>query len=382
MATTDEVFGIRTQLVLSYVERDEVDLRFRESLASDHHIVVYGSSKQGKTSLRQKHLPDNECLIVRCGPRMSIEGLYQSILRQSGARIQTIETRTLGATAGGKVTTGFKARIPFLGGGKAEVEASGQASGQQALSTEFVAYDFGDAQSISELLTQLKFKKRIVLENYHYLPPDTQRALAFDLKTFHEIGIRFLILGIWKEANLLVTHNGDLQDRIIEIPIEPWTDEAFDGVALAGSTHLNVTIAPALLKVLKHNAYGNVGLFQEFLKHLCLEHGVTQTQANGAPMVLAEQSALDRTIAAKLVSQRSALLKGFQGIAAKSRVRRGEAEQVLLLPYYLVQVVLGMDLEKLQDGVERAQLLDMLRRAHHRQDKETIRGSDVTNLLT
>ena len=67
---TDDVFGIRTQLVLSYVERDEVDRRFRESLLSDHHVVVYGSSKQGKTSLRQKHLPESQSLIVRCGPQI------------------------------------------------------------------------------------------------------------------------------------------------------------------------------------------------------------------------------------------------------------------------------------------------------------------------
>lgn len=380
MAALEDVFGIRTQLVLSYVERDEVDERFRESLTTDHHIVVYGSSKQGKTSLRQKHLSETDCLIVRCGPRMSIESLYQSILRQSGAKITTLENRSLESTAGAKVTTGFMAKVPFLGGAKGDVEVSGEVKGQQQLSTEFIAYDFGDAQSIGELLVQLRFKKRIVLENYHYLPAETQRALAFDLKTFHEIGIKFLILGIWREANLLVTHNGDLQDRIVEIPVEPWKNEAFEQVAATGGKHLNVIIAPKLLAAMKHDAYGNVGLFQEFLKQFCLVQGLTETASE--QKVLDSDWALGEAITAKLESQRNSLLKGFQGIAAKSRVRRGEAEQVLLLPYYLVKVVIDQDIERLQEGIERSQLLQMLRAAHHREDKETIRANDVTNLLT
>lgn len=55
MPTTNEVFGIRVEPVLSYVTRPEVDDKFNAALATDHHIVVYGSSKQAKTSLRQSY---------------------------------------------------------------------------------------------------------------------------------------------------------------------------------------------------------------------------------------------------------------------------------------------------------------------------------------
>lgn len=379
MPKTDEVFGIRTQLVLSYVVREDVDTRFKDALDSDHHILVYGSSKQGKTSLRQKHLNDRNCLIVRCGPRMSIETLYQSVLRQAGATIQTMETRSTEKTVGAKVSTGFLARIPFLGGGEVSAEASAEAKRQQELATEFIAHDFGDAQSIAELLVKLNFKKWIVLENYHYLPAQTQKDIAFDLKTFHEIGIRFLILGIWKEANLLITHNGDLQDRIIEIPVEPWRDDSLNEIAATGSGLLNIVFSPNVLEVFRLNAYGNVGLFQEFLKVYCLECGVAET-VEGAPRVLDAMEPVGATIKQKLESQRSALLKNLQGIAAKSRVR--QSEQPLLLPYYLVQVVLTQDISRLEEGIDRSVLLELLRQVHHRKDKDKVRASDVTNLLT
>lgn len=225
MANVEDVFGIRSKLVLSYLERPEVDQRFLEAIRTDHHVVVYGSSKQGKTSLRQKHLRESECLIVRCNPRMSILALYQSVLRQSGARIQTIETQTRTASAETKVSAGFKAYIPWLGGADTSVEGTAGAEAQGEFTTEFVSYNLEDAQAIAELLVSLGTKKWIVLENFHYLPVEVQRSIAFDLKTFHEVGIRFLILGIWREANLLVTHNGDLQGRVIEVPVEPWKNQ-------------------------------------------------------------------------------------------------------------------------------------------------------------
>ena len=56
MPKTSEVFGIRVEPVLSYVEREAVDGKFKDAIDSDHHIVVYGSSKQGKTSLRQTYV--------------------------------------------------------------------------------------------------------------------------------------------------------------------------------------------------------------------------------------------------------------------------------------------------------------------------------------
>ena len=58
---------------------------------------------------------------------------------------------------------------------------------QTEFTQEFVAFDFGEAQSLGELLLRTGFNKFVVLENFHYLPVETQQQIAFDLKTFHEI---------------------------------------------------------------------------------------------------------------------------------------------------------------------------------------------------
>jgi hypothetical protein len=52
--------------------------------------------------------------------------------------------------------------------------------------------------------------RTIILEKFHYLNDEKQKQLAFDLRTFQELGIRFVILGVWREKNRLSQFNGDL----------------------------------------------------------------------------------------------------------------------------------------------------------------------------
>ena len=355
MASLDDVFGISVKPVLSYTERAEVDGLFRDALASDHHIVIYGSSKQGKTALRQKHVKDRECIVVGCGPRMTTAGIYQSVLRQIGVTIETVETETESVKAGAKASFGFKALIPWLGGADASTELSGEAAKQKAFQSEFIGYDLSDAQSISELLKRAGFEKYIVLENFHYLPLDTQRLLAFDLRTFHEAGIRFIILGVWREANLLLVHNGDLQDRIAEVPVEPWKDDDFSKVIDKGSTELNILFATPIRKKFCGNAYGNVGLLQEFLKISCQISGVEQTKQ--ISFEIADEVVVDETFNRKLLDQRGQLLNILQGISGKSRT---DGQDPLILPYYLTKIILTVPITELTEGVHRRALLEKM----------------------
>ena len=48
---TVDVFGLSRGVPNNYVERDAVDSEFRKALKLNRHIVIYGGSKQGKSSL-------------------------------------------------------------------------------------------------------------------------------------------------------------------------------------------------------------------------------------------------------------------------------------------------------------------------------------------
>lgn len=375
---TKDVFGISRTPIKSYVEREPVDGALQRAVQqSDNHIVIYGSSKQGKTALRQKHIPENKCIVFSCGPKSTTEDIYSSIIRQAAIPIETFQTTTASTTGTASAKTGFRALLPWIGGADAEAEGTVERGKQIVMHTEFVSFNFGEAQSMGELLVKTGFTKIVVLENFHYLSPETQRDIAFDLKAFHEIGVRFLILGVWKEANLLLMLNGDLLDRVTEVPVEPWATSDFDRVTEKGSELLNIAITNSITIRLKENAYGNVGLFQEFLKTFCLMCGIEKSAKE--LVFLDDQDMVNRVFDDRLESQKGQLVRCLQGLAAHSRVRKNE--EGLLLPYYLVRVILSSPIPHLERGLEKNELLNALRRIHHRDDKFNIRGSDVTNLL-
>lgn len=68
-----DVYGVGRELPMNYVTRRSVDDVFVENLTRDKHIVVYGSSKQGKTSLRKNWLKDDDHIILSCLNTMALE---------------------------------------------------------------------------------------------------------------------------------------------------------------------------------------------------------------------------------------------------------------------------------------------------------------------
>ena len=69
---------------------------------------------------------------------------------------------------------------------------------------------------------------------------DVQKQLAIDLRIFEDYNILFIILGIWREKNRLPQYNGDLLDRLIEVPVEPWEEEDLRRILREGERLLQV----------------------------------------------------------------------------------------------------------------------------------------------
>src|SRR5262245_15149455 len=197
-----DVFGVSTKPVLSYVEREAVDTRFIEALKSDKQLVVYGSSKQGKTSLVSKYLPYEKNIVISLSPKTQVSDVYSSILRQLNVTTRAKTTETSGRELSASVkATAKTALLPlFLTG---EAEGGGGVTSTTDKQTEYEEIDFNLElpQDISELVRRTGSRKSIILENFHYLDDDRQKQLAFDLRTFQELGIRFVILGVWREKN-------------------------------------------------------------------------------------------------------------------------------------------------------------------------------------
>jgi hypothetical protein len=374
MNSLDEVFGVSTGLVASYVERNEVDGYFRSALKGKKQIVVYGSSKQGKSSLIKKHLPDASKIQYQADPTVDLIDIYKSIVRQSGVKILTDieEAEMKGAEAGGSVRV--KVGIPAVA--ELEMGASGKGDKKKQNSQQFktVEYNLALAQDIIELLKAIGFNKYIVIDNFHYLKEDVQQQFAFALRNFQDTDIRIIILGIWREQNRLLQFNGDLQDRITEVAVEPWEHKDLLEIIHRGGKILNVDFSDVEDELIS-TSFDSVGVLQELLKESCASAGVFNTVGNTVKIT---KEHMKSAIRRKLGSYSGRHERAFETFAHQDRKTR-DGQVPLFIPYYFLKVLLMTDFEVVRKGLRRDYLHEKIAAIHHRPDD--VRSGDMSNFL-
>lgn len=104
--SVDEVFGITRELPLNYVQRSAVDDKLKSELKAGHHVVIYGSSKQGKTSLRKHCMRPEHYILVQCSNKSDMGELHANILKRAGFEITQSNKKSLSGRS--KVFATFK----------------------------------------------------------------------------------------------------------------------------------------------------------------------------------------------------------------------------------------------------------------------------------
>ncbi|XOC01779.1 hypothetical protein ACMC9K_00210 [Pseudomonadota bacterium DY0742] len=373
---TIDVFGVKSTLIKSYIEREAVDQRFREALSSGNEVIVYGSSKQGKTSLILKHLKPEDYIKVECSPQTTTIDIYKSVLRQIGVTFLESENVEASYEHGGKVGGGFKVKIPFFGSGDVKAELSDKVKDGTSKTQTHIEYNLALAQDVSEVLHMQNFSKFIVLENFHYLPHEVQEALAYDLRIFQDHHYVFIVLGIWREANRLVQFNGDLLDRVTEVPVEPWDKSDFLSVLEKGEVLLNVDFSE-VREALVAESFDSVGVVQELCKLCCLDAGVKETAAHKVTITKGNLEKAKKDKANEYGVRHVRNFESFVDVRVRKSAQSGKPS--LAYPYYFVKLLLTQDFDDIQKGLTRGRLLEEIRKIHHR--PEDVRSSDLGQFL-
>lgn len=359
MPNLNEVFGVsNTVPKYTYVDRDNLDSRFNYLIGTERHIVIYGVSKQGKTVLRRKNLPDSQMIELQCRHRTTTRELYSQILAQLGSVIPSEISGSMhvGAEVGGKVG------IPLVTEGEGKVQ--GEISVSSSVSP--VGLDSNQLNFIADEIR--KSGRRVVVEDFHYLAEEEKKSLAYDLKAFYDLGVFFIIVGVWAEQNLLTTYNGDLSGRIEEIDVE-WSDGDLAQVIRKGESALNITFDNVIRLDLIADAKGNVGLLQRLLEKYCLIQGIITDQETRS--VLDDSGAVEQA-RMEITSEQHARYGNFF-----TMIIEGMRDSELRMYEHIVRVC-----------VERADDNELVRGLTRRQIQERIvdfqpsaRQSDVTSAL-
>jgi len=370
---THEVFGVSNDMIATYIERPDVDDLFVKGLEKNKHLVIYGASKQGKTALTQKHLEEQDYIKVNCSPASTIQDLYNSIVRQ--LNIEILESKEVSQEVGGEIKGGIKAKIkiPFLGSGEANAEAKGTSNSGNKESFKVVDYNLFLAQDLSELLRAIDFDKRIIVENFHYLTEENQKLLAIDLRIFDDYKIQFIVLGIWREKNRLIQFNGDLVDRLIEIPVEPWEKEHLEAIINEGLPILNVSFDNVFDKLVE-TCFDSVGVFQELCKEACYAAGVKQTKPDTVNIT---SEHIEKAIEQKLGDYSSRHIRCLEAFVEQKA--KSSDEIPLYIPYYFIKILFNEDFKEITTGLKRRTIQDKIKEIHHR--PSDVRPSDMGYFL-
>ncbi len=354
--TTDEVFGINRDLPLNYVDRKNVDEKLIDNLTRERHIVIYGSSKQGKTSLRKHCLQESDYIVVQCSNRWSIEDILSNILKRAGFKVTLSEKKTVSGK--NKILASLSAGL-FGIGSKIEGEKEGSHSAETT--QQELELDPSDVNDVIAALGTIDFKRYVVLEDFHYLPTEAQKDFAVALKAFHEASkICFIIVGVWLEENRLVVFNGDLTGRLIAIDADRWTEPELRQVIEQGEQLLNIRFDGGFKSELIKESYGSVYIVQEVCRQACVRAGVHHTQASTAQL---GGGLVTREIVKEVVDQQGGRYKSFL-----SQFALGFQETRLEMYKWLLYPILAATPEKLEEGFKYADLRRAMKEHHPLKD--------------
>jgi hypothetical protein len=270
----DDVYGIVRDVPLNYVARRSVDEKFIEDLSRDKHIVIYGSSKQGKTCLRKHCLSDDEYIVVQCSNRWALADLHTHVLKRAGFEVTQSETK---ATSGrNKVMATLSAK--FLGSG-VDAGAETESTDTTQSTTAPLELDPADVNDVITALNNIRFDKFIVIEDFHYLSVEVQQDFAVALKAFHEASdLTFIIVGVWLEENRMIVYNGDLTGRVVAVNADEWQPTELSRVIDDGAELLNVRFDNDFKTRLIQESNDSVYIVQEACRQACAREGIHSTQ--------------------------------------------------------------------------------------------------------
>jgi len=380
---TLDVFGIKKDQVESYVEREDVDGMFLDALQTDRQIIVYGASKQGKTSLVDKHLPYKENIVVSLTPKYTLLDIYQSVLSAMNVEMVSQVQSSSSSTSESSISARFKAMIPAVIGIESAAAIKKEKGENTTVNRECIEVNLSLPNDVARIIKKTEYRdKYIILENFHYLDEDIQKEFSFDLRSFLELGINFVILGVWKEKNRLIQFNGDLLDRLIEVPVEPWEKNDFRRVIKIGEEKLNIVFSDVIREKIINSAFDSIGVVQELLKVTCINSGVTES--SGELIQIDSLETFNSASDEKAQDYSARHIRALEAIAEGRKTTNNPKsddpkDMPLYLPYYTVKAFLRFDFDDVLKGITRNMLETQIKNLHHRPDD--VRAGDMSNLL-
>lgn len=367
MHNTADVFGISRDLPLNYVVRESADNVLVDNLTRDKHLVIFGSSKQGKTSLRKHVINEKDYIVIHCSNKWSVTDINSAILKKAGFELTQSTSK---ATSGkskifAKITAG-------IFGSSAEGGAEAEREKRDEIIKTPLELDPEDVNDIIQALETINFNKYIVLEDFHYLVTETQKDFSVSLKAYHEESkFCFIIIGVWLEENRLTVYNGDLSGRVISINADQWETDELKEVISSGEDLLNINFSDDFINELISDCFGSVYIVQESCYKCCVKYGINNTLP-GKKEIGNTTDASD--LVAEVVAQQTGRFNSFI-----TQFSDGFQTTTLEMFKWLLYPILTSSIYDLRRGLRYSEITKILKEKHP--EKNQLNPGNITQAL-
>lgn len=353
--SAEDVFGIARDLPLNYVVRSNIDTLFVDSLKRKKHVVIFGSSKQGKTSLRKKYLSEEDSLVIHCSNKWNLEDIHVNILKRAGFEITQSTKKT--STGKNKIVASLKSML--IPGVTASVGAEIEKTHQTEINMLNLELDPEDVNDVISALKSMKFNRHILLEDFHYLDIEAQRDFSIALKAFHENSdFSFIIIGVWLDENRLTIYNGDLTGRVISVNADDWAKKELEEVISEGEKLLNIEFTGEFKESLLDSCYDSVYIVQEACYNVCVQTGIHKTEERKKRI---EDNIDIEELIKKIVNQQSGRYNDFL-----TKFVDGFQTTVLEMYKWIIYPLLTTEVKDLEKGLRYSKIRNIIQSKHPR----------------
>ena len=316
-----KVFVPGGQPTITYYPRDSLGLedKVRDYLEERHKILsVSGPTKCGKTVLLKTVLEKHSPLWLSGGDIKTIDSFWEAIADKMNVFPDEESADATAATTGKTAGGGFSV-APFNVGLKGDIaNQTGTSSSHTGRTGRHRPISMATKEALS------RSKPILVIDDFHYIPSETQQEIVRGLKDLVFEGLPVLIAAVPHRAYDAVRVEKEMTGRVNQLKIDFWKDDELDGIAREGFEALNVRDETGLGERLAKESFHSPHLMQEFCLHLCKDNGVRERVAETQTLRAPDWNAFFRARASQ------ASKSAFDLLARGPRQRSDRKERVLV----------------------------------------------------